>query len=242
MALAAITVAGLGVGAAIAGNKGETKKENWSVIDRNTIGSPVAALRDGPSAALGGGQVTAPPFGKGSLGIEVSNPTNPSVTSSTEKVAFGNQVDFYGDLVSGLDQAGFYVFQTGEDRGYGGPGNLPYIQFEIAAPDHGVAYSSMVWVPNGNGVTANVWSGYIDATNPANGYWYFTASGLSTCNAAAQCSLAAAQAAAGPNAVIGTTAVGKGRDNQFQGAVDGLRINDKIYDFEADGVKHKGAK
>ena len=24
------------------------------------------------------------------------------------------------------------------------------------------------------------------------------------------------------------------------GAVDGLRLNDKIYDFEADGVKEKG--
>ena len=25
------------------------------------------------------------------------------------------------------------------------------------------------------------------------------------------------------------------------GAVDGLRLNDKVYDFEADGVKEKGA-
>jgi hypothetical protein len=36
-------------------------------------------------------------------------------------------------------------------------------------------------------------------------------------------------------------AVTKGRDNMWIGAVDGLRLNDRIYDFEADGVKERGA-
>jgi hypothetical protein len=38
-------------------------------------------------------------------------------------------------------------------------------------------------------------------------------------------------------ATIYTVAVGKGRDKAWVGAVDGLRINDKTYDFEANGVK-----
>ncbi len=38
-----------------------------------------------------------------------------------------------------------------------------------------------------------------------------------------------------------TVAVGKGRDNAWVGAVDALRINDRIYDFETEGVKQRGA-
>jgi hypothetical protein len=34
--------------------------------------------------------------------------------------------------------------------------------------------------------------------------------------------------------------VGKGRDNLWVGAIDGLRLNSRIIDFEADGVKNKG--
>ena len=36
--------------------------------------------------------------------------------------------------------------------------------------------------------------------------------------------------------IIGTVAVSKGRDNSCQGAVDGLRINNIVYDFEETGV------
>ncbi len=42
--------------------------------------------------------------------------------------------------------------------------------------------------------------------------------------------------------VMYTAAVAKGRDNAWVGAVDGFRINKKLYDFEADGVKDKDAK
>ncbi|MER5412881.1 hypothetical protein ACWCYZ_42330 [Streptomyces virginiae] len=40
---------------------------------------------------------------------------------------------------------------------------------------------------------------------------------------------------------IHTVAVGKGRDNMWIGAVDGLRINRTIYDFEATGAKTRRA-
>lgn len=39
-----------------------------------------------------------------------------------------------------------------------------------------------------------------------------------------------------------SVAVGKGRDNAWVGAIDGLRINNTIYDFEADGVKSRGPR
>ena len=38
-----------------------------------------------------------------------------SQSPPAEKVAFGNEVDFYGKPVSGLSQVGFRVFQTGEN-------------------------------------------------------------------------------------------------------------------------------
>jgi hypothetical protein len=43
--------------------------------------------------------------------------------------------------------------------------------------------------------------------------------------------------ATGTGAKIISVAVGKGRDYAWQGAVDGLRINSTIYDFEPLGVK-----
>ena len=47
-----------------------------------------------------------------------------------EKAAFGNEVDFFGDEVSGLTRAGFRVFQTGENADIS-PGNMPNITLEI---------------------------------------------------------------------------------------------------------------
>ena len=246
VALAAVTLAGLGVGAAVAAGKGETKKENWSIIDRNTIGSPVAALRVGPSSRFTtGGVLTAPPFGKGSLGIEVAdNAMNPALNggNSQEKASFGNQVDFFGDNVLDITAVGFYEFNTGEN----GMNNNANITFEIDPnlAAIGSNYTSMVWVPGSNPYV-NEWSPFIDAT--ASGTWYFTgATGTSTgCSQSTPCTFAAAMTSlndGGDVPTIYTVAVGKGRDSKWSGAVDGLRINDKIYDFEEDGVTHKSAK
>ncbi|MFE1286345.1 hypothetical protein [Streptomyces sp. NPDC058751] len=51
------------------------ESEHWGVIARNTIGSPVAALRDGPygSYQVQGNNASSPPYGKGSLGIQVAD-------------------------------------------------------------------------------------------------------------------------------------------------------------------------
>lgn len=242
VALAAITVAGLGVGVAIAGSKGETKKENWSQIDRNTIGSPVAALRDGPSSLFPTGQLTAPPYGKGSLGIEVADEAVAG-SDKREKATFGNQVDFFGDNVLDLTAVGFHVFNTGENTA----GNMPNITLEIDANLNALPadnYTSMVWVP-GPSPVVDQWSPFIDATT--SGTWGFTGAegGATGCTNGGTCTFAQAMAAlndGGDTPIIYTLAIGKGRDSKWSGAVDGLRINDKIYDFEEDGVKHKSAK
>ncbi|MCC9706574.1 hypothetical protein E4N62_15615 [Streptomyces sp. MNU76] len=58
------------------GDKGghKARSDHWGVITRNTIGSPVAQLRNGPFGSFGVvGPEGRPPYGRGSLGIEVAN-------------------------------------------------------------------------------------------------------------------------------------------------------------------------
>jgi hypothetical protein len=45
----------------------------------------------------------------------------------------------------------------------------------------------------------------------------------------------------GPAATIISAGVSKGRDYEFHGAVDGLRINGTVFDFEETGVVERGA-
>ena len=79
---------------------------NWGVVDRNTIGSPVAQLRSGPSV---------PPFGTGSLNLSVA---------TGEEVAYGNEVDFVGMDFEALTAVGFNVYNTGENLA-SGPDPMP---------------------------------------------------------------------------------------------------------------------
>jgi hypothetical protein len=219
------------------------QRVHWGVITRNTIGSPVGELRYGPYGSFGvTGPLARPPFGMGSLGIETADAATAQVPPS-EKVDFGNEVDFFGDNVLAINEIGFHVFQTGENVSAGGPRNMPNIRMEIDANlTHPLCavdnYTTMVWVP-GPSPTVNRWSGYIDATT--NGNWYFTGNegACTTCTEALTCNWTQAKAAladAPPTPFIYTLAVGKGRDNNWVGAVDGLRYNSRIYDFEYLGV------
>ncbi len=152
------------VTAAVAASFSGAKSERWGVIPRNTIGSPVQELRDGPFAPIPSDGISEPPFGKGSLGLSVADKST-SLAAPQEKASFGNEVDFLGDPVLGLTQVGFRVFQTGENVSYGGPRNMPGITFEID-PNLGTTpsnFSSLVWNAGPSPVT-NQWSGYLDAT------------------------------------------------------------------------------
>ncbi|MEU2772116.1 hypothetical protein ABZ646_04130 [Streptomyces sp. NPDC007162] len=245
-AVAAIVVSAVPVPATAdaAGQPGSP--DHWGVITRDTIGSPVADLRPGPFGSFGLPEAAArPPYGRGSLGISVADRAT-SLTPPSEAVHFGNETDFYGIPVPGLRQVGFHVFQTGENISYGGPGNMPNIRFEIdpnLAAARATTYSSMVWNPPPSPVV-DQWSPYLDATRT--GTWYLTGSA----GAAARCSvdhpcgfraLLAALNDGGAQPVVYTAGVSKGRDYMWNGAVDGLRINDVVYDFEPDGVQARRA-
>jgi hypothetical protein len=195
---------------------------NWGVIARNTIGSPDIFVRSGPAT---------PPRGTGSLGF--------SVGDGTEKAAYGNEKDFTGNPVSGLAAVGFAVYTTGEDAALGNP-NMPSIAIEIdpnlnATPSN---FSTLVFVPNNT--TPNQWTS-IDATDPATGFWFLTgAAGTATgCTQATPCTFAQVKTALaqGSGATILSVGVTKGRDLAWQGAIDALRINDQVFDFEETGVK-----
>jgi hypothetical protein len=209
-----------------AGTTAASDSGNWGVVNRNTIGSPDIFLRSGPAI---------PPKGTGSLGFSVGSPA--------EKAAYGNEKDFAGQPVSGLDQVGFSVYTTGEDAAKGSP-NMPSIAFEIdpnltATPSN---FSTLVFVPNNT--APNAWTS-IDATNPATGFWFLTgAAGTATnCNQTTTCTFAEVKAALaqGTGATIVTAQITKGRDFEWQGAVDALRINAKVYDFESSGVNVRAA-
>ena len=247
VAIVASTVTTTEFAVAEEGSGDRNPSDHWSVITRNTIGSPVADLRNGPFGSFGvQGSAARPPYGRGSLGIEVADDST-SLAPPSEKVDFGNEVDFFGDPVLGLEKLGFHVFQTGENIAYGGAENMPNIRFEIDANLNTLPadnYTTMTWVPDAAPVT-NRWSGFLDATST--GYWYFSgAEGAATgCTQATECTFAEAKAAlndGGDAPVIHTAAVGKGRDHMWIGAVDGLRINRHIYDFEADGVRTRPAR
>ncbi len=209
---------------------------HWSLIDRNTEGSPVAELRAGPYGAATGQN---PPAGVGSLGLVTAD--------NTEKVAWGNQVDFNGNLVSGLNQVGFSYFVTGEDLGRY-VGNTPNITLEINPHVAGKTYTSMVYVPPNPTLPAGQGSGWISDDADANaggtsGWWFTNGSvaAATNCTQATFCSLAQAKAALVANqtapATIYTVAIAKGKDYQYQGAVDNLRINSTTYNFEPFGVE-----
>jgi hypothetical protein len=198
--------------------------KDWSIIDRNVLAGGDAYLRAGPSA----GTTVAPPLGIGSLGIRDGG--------APDKAAFGNQVAFVGNPLSGVNAVGFSVFTTGENRAQNLE-NLPNITVEIdptgSANTTAPNFSSLVFNPAD--ATANAWT-TIDASTAQR--WSLTGAAGTTanCTLATLCTLDQVKAA-WPNASILSVGIGKGTDAfQFSGAVDALRWNATTYDFEPFGV------
>jgi Collagen triple helix repeat (20 copies) len=203
----------------------------WGTILRNVIQGGMSDLK----AARYAGQ--APPFGDGALEI--------NVPSSSAKSDFGNETDFVGNPVSGLTQVGYRVHTTGENNSLGNP-NMPSITFEIDPKGAGgttTTFSSLVWVPSANSA-ANQWSPYIDATT--DGFWGLTGGQFNTPATQANCGLNGPRCtfaqiqtflATGSGATIYNVQISKGRDYAWTGAVDGLRINNQVFDFEPFGVR-----
>jgi hypothetical protein len=202
---------------------------NWGLINRNTIGSPSAELRSGPTFGPEG-----PPFGTGSLNLTVGSPD--------EKIAWGNEVDFFGNDFESLTALGFYVFNVGENLGTPAapaPAPMPSIAIEVnpnLADVPGDNFSTLVWFPP---VSAPGWSRFLDATTT--GLW--GATGLPAGHACdingSLCTWTQLQTMlddGGAPATIFTIAITKGRDQEWHGAVDGLTINNTVFDFEENGV------
>jgi hypothetical protein len=189
--------------------------DGWGIMNRNTIGAADAILRTGPGI---------PPFGAGSLNL--------SVATGSDKIAYGNEVDFAGLRIADITALGFSVLTTGENFAIN-PTNLPNISLEVDPNVTTANYSSLVYNPAA--VAPNVWS-TIDATQGAG--WYFTNGSTAAATGCGQaagqrfCTLDEVKAAA-PDAVVTLSlAIAKGRDYAWHGAVDGLVVNDTTYDFE----------
>jgi hypothetical protein len=213
-------------------NAGDTVGPNWGVVDRNVVGGGAAYLRTGPSSMSLAGAPVTPPLGIGSLGLRTG--------SGGDRAAFGNQVMFTGDLVSGLTTLGFSVFTTDENNRRGN--NMPSIVIEIDPnlSTGGVDFASMVYTPpNGR---ADEWT-FFDATDNTQGrVWALTGAAGSAiaCAPGGGCTWDQIQNRLedgdGLQARIRSVQITKGADFAFSGAVDNLRIRDQVYDFEPHGV------
>ena len=207
---------------------------NWGIVNRNTIGSPDQSLRSGP---------TTPPNGRGSLNLTVQGAPNFTTSAQQEKAAWGNEIDFAGRALASVTTVGYWFFQTGEDNAKGSP-NTPTIQFEVDS--NGAAaggFSTLTFVVNNP--AANAWTPFVNAaTAPvagSQGWWLSGAAGTATgCTQATPCTFSQVQAAL-PEATILSAMVSKGRDFTWQGAIDALRINGTLYDFEEHGVVERAA-
>ena len=140
-----------------------------------------------------------------------------------------------------MTAVGFRVYTTGENRTAGGATpNMPSITFEVDPNVDGKPsnYASLVYMPENS--AANVWSPYIDATST--GLWGGTGGAFTgtKCDInGSRCTFAELQDYlddGGDPATILTVAITKGRDFFWSGAVDGLRINGTVFDFEERGV------
>ncbi|MBF8184291.1 hypothetical protein ITP53_00715 [Nonomuraea sp. K274] len=209
--------------------------QTWGIIGRNTLGGPNAVLRDGPygrtTATFAATQ--APPYGQGSLGIIVG--------SGADKIAFGNETIFAGDRLSAIRTLRYWIF-AGVDSLTGV--SVPNITIE-ADPNVGTAdYTSLVYLPDTSTSpsapatrVSNAWQRYDAAATGSR--WYATGATGTTigCTQATPCSFTDLKTRL-PNAVISLSlGISKGRDNPFVGAVDGLRVNNTVYDFEFSGVR-----
>jgi hypothetical protein len=185
---------------------------NWGLVNRNIIGAATAQVRTGPFT---------PPYGPGSI--------NFLVPSGNDKMAYGNEVDFVGVPLSSVTTLGFSVFTTGENAAIN-PTNLPNLGIEIdpTGPASTTAPNYTTLVNVSTAVPANTWS----SVNASGGQWYLTgaAGTASGCNQVTYCSLAQVKAFY-PNASLLAVQITKGRDYAWNGAVDGVVVNDTVYDL-----------
>jgi hypothetical protein len=212
----------------------------WGVILRNTRGEPTAALRGGPYGRSGPSRLAAtipPPYGVGSLGILVG--------TTAEKVDFGNETVFAGLPLRDISVLKYWIY-VGEDT----PAilGLPIISIEAnpmlpALP--AVTYTSLNYAPalstppsRPSTVLSNTWQQY-DASGAGSG-WYASngmVQAATGCTQGSPCSFDVLKSKL-PNAFVSfSIGISAGPGATFAGAVDGLQVNNTVYDFEPFGVR-----
>ncbi|MDX6744097.1 hypothetical protein [Actinocorallia sp. A-T 12471] len=243
---AGVAAVGATAAPASAAESGWVYSDKWGVIGRNTLGSPVADLRFGPwgRTSATSAATQAPPYGRGSLGLEVAAGPDPTVVTNAEKVAYGNETDFAGLRLRDIRTVRYSIF-AGMDSIDGVA--LPGIAFEVDPNlNDTVNYSTLGYLPHLSTAPSspsprlpNRWQEYDAAADGSQ--WFATGQtgADSGCILADPCTFAELKLAL-PNAVVTySVQFQKGRDNAFVGAVDGLRLNNTVYDFEYNGVRKR---
>jgi hypothetical protein len=216
---------------------GTVSSSKWGTILRNTTGQPTAALRGGPYGRSGPSSLAAtipPPYGVGSLAILVG--------TTTQKIDFGNETIFAGLPLRTIDVLKYWIF-VGQD--VPNVSGLPIISIEANPRAAGVGYTSLNYGPplsmppsRPSTVFSNTWQQY-DASGAGSG-WYATngtIQALTGCTQVTPCSFATLKSKL-PNAVVSLSiGISVGPSSTFVGAVDGLQINNTVYDFESFGVR-----
>ncbi|MFC4536498.1 hypothetical protein [Sphaerisporangium dianthi] len=172
-----------------------------------------------------------PPYGVGSLGLIVGD--------SPDKIAFGNETTFAELPVSDLITLKYWAF-----AGTNSPAEVrvPSLSIEVDPNVGATDLTTLIYLPDTSTSPSapatrlpNTWQQY-DA-GAAGSQWYATgATGtLINCTLIAPCSFDDLKARL-PNAVI-TLSLGFIEDTAFIGAIDGLQVNNTVYDFEPLGVR-----
>jgi hypothetical protein len=203
------------------GDPAPTGLPHWGTNPRNTTGAAYAVLQDN--------------------GLFLS-------TTAADKAQFGNEVDYLGAPLSGVDSTpgavGLVANVPGENLS-AAPYNAPNVQFEIvpgtlAAVFNGAdpagigtsfTYSSLNQYLVGTPIVANT-----DNTLAPDSYWLTGARGAASgCNQTTQCTLAQVQQAF-PDAIITNVAVAKGQDFASKQVVKRLFVGNLLDVTFANGI------
>ncbi|MEU8267474.1 hypothetical protein AB0B89_09920 [Sphaerisporangium sp. NPDC049002] len=173
-----------------------------------------------------------PPYGVGSLGI---------IVSDTDTIAFGNETDFAELPISDITILKYWAF-----AGTNSPADVspPGINIEVDPNVGSTDYATLIYLPDTSTSPSapapqlpNTWQQY--DTGAAGSQWYASGAtgSLINCTISSPCSFDVLKSRL-PDAVI-TLSLGfaKGMGSPFIGAIDGLQVNNTIYDFEPFGVR-----
>ncbi|WP_218010875.1 hypothetical protein [Herbidospora mongoliensis] len=159
----------------------------------------------------------------------------------TDRIAYGNETNFADLPISELVTLKYWVFAgTNSMAGV----SLPAINIE-ADPNVGlVNETTLIYMPDVSVSPSapvvrvpNVWQQY-DASATGSRWYASGATGvLINCTAVSPCSFDELKTRL-PDAVI-TYSLGFNSDNSFIGAIDGLQVNNTVYDFESFGVRKR---